>query len=81
VPATLADPTRVDHIEVVDIASGEVLLFWDLAPLPAARLARSLRADLAQVEPGEFAERWLRDADAAAAAPSSDRSTGSGSWV
>jgi hypothetical protein len=35
-PAPL-DPTRIDHIEVVDIASGEVVLFWDLAAPEAAR--------------------------------------------
>ena len=29
-PARL-DPTRIDHIEVVEVASGEVVLFWDLA--------------------------------------------------
>ncbi len=58
-PASLAHPARSDHIEVVDIASGEVLLSWNLAPLRAARLARALRADLSQVEPGEFARRWL----------------------
>ncbi len=28
-PALLADPARVDHIEVVEIDSGEVVLFWD----------------------------------------------------
>lgn len=27
------DPTRIDHLEVVEIASGEVVLFWDLAGL------------------------------------------------
>ena len=27
-PAQLS-PTRMDHIEIVDIASGEVVLFWD----------------------------------------------------
>ena len=33
-PALLADHTRVDHIEVVEVDSGEVVLFWDR---PAAR--------------------------------------------
>ncbi|MCW3025880.1 MAG: hypothetical protein JWM29_1312, partial [Solirubrobacterales bacterium] len=28
-PALLADPGRIDHIEVVEIDSGEVILFWD----------------------------------------------------
>jgi hypothetical protein len=57
-PAILADPGRIDHIEVVEIDSGEVILFWDLPPQPAARLARALRADLAQLQAGEFVARW-----------------------
>ena len=35
-PAPLADPTRVDHIEVVDVDSGEVVLFWDQPPHAAS---------------------------------------------
>ena len=33
-PALLADASRVDHIEVVEIDSGEVVLFWDPHPRP-----------------------------------------------
>ncbi len=58
-PASLADPGRSDHIEVVEVASGEVLLSWDLPPLRAVRLARALRADLSQLEPAGFRERWI----------------------
>jgi hypothetical protein len=57
-PALLADPTRVDHIEVVEIDSGEVVLFWDLPPQEAARRARALRADLAQLQDNELIPRW-----------------------
>jgi hypothetical protein len=57
-PAWLADPSRVDHVEIVDVASGEVILFWDAAPREASRLARALRADLAGREQGEFLARW-----------------------
>ena len=57
-PALLADPTRVDHIEVVEIDSGEVVLFWDRPPHAATRLARALRADLASLESEEFIARW-----------------------
>ncbi|HEY4429386.1 MAG TPA: hypothetical protein VGN08_14385 [Solirubrobacteraceae bacterium] len=57
-PAVLADPARVDHIEVVDIDSGEVILFWDRPAHAAAKLARALRADLAQLEATEFLARW-----------------------
>ena len=35
-PALLADPARVDHIEVVEIDSGEVVLFWDRPPQAAS---------------------------------------------
>lgn len=57
-PALLADAGRVDHIEVVEIDSGEVVLFWDLPPHAASRMARALRADLAQLEAEEFLARW-----------------------
>ena len=38
-PAVLADPERVDHLEVIEIDSGEVVLFWDRTPREASRLA------------------------------------------
>lgn len=56
-PASL-DRARIDHVEVVEIASGEVVLFWDLPAPDAARTARRLREDLAQLEPEEFLARW-----------------------
>jgi hypothetical protein len=57
-PAVLADPERVDHLEVVEVDSGEVVLFWDCPPQQAARRARALRADLAQLQDEEFIDRW-----------------------
>jgi hypothetical protein len=57
-PALLAGADRVDHVEVVEIGSGEVVMFWDLAPQAASRLARALRRDLAQLEEPEFVARW-----------------------
>jgi hypothetical protein len=57
-PAVLADPARVDHIEVVEIVSGEVVLFWDCPPQEAARRARALRADLAGLRDEEFIAHW-----------------------
>ncbi|MGA2164074.1 MAG: hypothetical protein ABSH36_06345 [Solirubrobacteraceae bacterium] len=57
-PAMLADPARVDHIEVVEIVSGEVVLFWDCPPQEAARRARALRTDLAQLQDEEFLAHW-----------------------
>ena len=59
-PALLAGPDRIDHIEVVEIASGEVALFWDTAPAQTGRLARALRADLAQLEADVFLAKWRR---------------------
>lgn len=57
-PALLADPARVDHVEIVEIDSGEVVLFWDCEPREASRLAVELRRDLAQLTPEEFIARW-----------------------
>jgi hypothetical protein len=57
-PALLADATRVDHIEVVEIDSGEVVLFWDRPPHAASKLARALREDLGQLQALEFFARW-----------------------
>jgi hypothetical protein len=58
VPALLADSARPDHVEVVDIAKGEVVLFWDRPPQAASRLARALREDLYALDPQEFLARW-----------------------
>jgi hypothetical protein len=57
-PAWLAGPGRVDHVEVVEVESGEVVLFWDLPPAQAARLARTLREDLGQLPADAFLEAW-----------------------
>jgi hypothetical protein len=57
-PALLADTRRFDHIEVVEIDSGEVVLFWDRPPQAASRLARALRADLSELPAEDFIARW-----------------------
>jgi hypothetical protein len=57
-PALLADPGRSDTVEVVEIASGEVVLFWDTLPSLTGRLVRALKADLAQLEADAFLARW-----------------------
>jgi hypothetical protein len=57
-PALLADAGRVDHIEVLEIDSGEVVLFWDCPPHAASQRARALRSDLSQLEAAEFLARW-----------------------
>jgi hypothetical protein len=57
-PALLADASRVDHIAVVEIDSGEAVLLFDRAPHEASKLARQLRADLAQLQAEDFIARW-----------------------
>jgi hypothetical protein len=59
-PALLRSPGEVDHVEVVEIDSGEVVLFWDTAPAQTGRLARALKADLAGMEAQEFLTAWRR---------------------
>jgi hypothetical protein len=60
-PTWLAGPGRVDHVEIVAVDSGEVVLFWDLPAAQARRLVRALREDLSRLEAGEFLTAW-RDA-------------------
>jgi hypothetical protein len=57
-PAWLAGPERIDHVEVVAIDSGEVVLFWDLPAPKASRLARALREDLGRLQADEFLAAW-----------------------
>ena len=57
-PAALADPERVDHVEVVEVQSGEAILFWDLAPREASQMARALREDMGRLGEDEFLARW-----------------------
>jgi hypothetical protein len=57
-PALLAEPDRVDVVEVVELDSGEVVLFWDALPRDATRLAGRIGADLQALEADEFMTRW-----------------------
>jgi hypothetical protein len=57
-PALLADPGRVDHVEVVEVDSGEVVLFWDLTPTEARRVVRALREDLSGLDAEDFIGAW-----------------------
>jgi hypothetical protein len=67
-PAFLASPERVDHIEIVEDASMEVVLFWDVPAPEAPRFIGALRSDLAALEADEFLARW-RDVRSAANLP------------
>jgi hypothetical protein len=62
-PALLADTGRTDHVEIVEVDSGEVILFWDRPPQAASKLARALRTDLVQLDPESFLERWANVED------------------
>ena len=57
-PAFLSRPDRVDHVEVVEIASMEVVLFWDIPGPEVRRFVGALRADLATLDEQELLERW-----------------------
>jgi hypothetical protein len=59
-PALLRKSDEADHVEVVEIDSGEVVLFWDTTPAQTGRLARALKADLAGLDADEFLRRWRR---------------------
>ena len=51
---------RLEHVEVVEIDTGEVVLFWDTRPRETGKLARALRGDLAQLESDVFIAKWQR---------------------
>jgi hypothetical protein len=57
-PSILADPDRVDQVEVVDLVEGETLLLWDCTPTEASKLVRALRLDLGALDPDAFRARW-----------------------
>jgi hypothetical protein len=58
-PAFLADDRRTDRIEVVSVADGEVVLYWDLQAKLASRLLRELRADIVSLGAEEFFDKWV----------------------
>jgi hypothetical protein len=58
VPSRFADPDRFDQVEIVEVASGETILLWDVPAREAPALVRELRADLSQLEDDEFMARW-----------------------
>jgi hypothetical protein len=57
-PVFLADPQRLDRIEVVSVADGEVVLFWELPAKEAARLLKQLREELVSFDVQEFERAW-----------------------
>jgi hypothetical protein len=59
-PALLRTSEQFDHLEIVEVDSGEVVLFWDTTPAQTGRLARALKADLARMDAKEFLAHWRR---------------------
>jgi hypothetical protein len=47
-----------DTVEIVDIADGETVLLWDLAPSGVRKFARTVREDLNTMEAEDFIARW-----------------------
>lgn len=62
-PAIIANHDRIDHVEIVDLHSGEVVLYWDCPAPRATQLVRMLREELAQMEAEEFIDRWIAVTD------------------
>ena len=58
-PAFLADPERLDRIEVVSIDDGEVVLYWNLSARLASRLVKELREDLVALDAAAFIDKWI----------------------
>ncbi len=61
-PAFVAPRARIDHVEVVNLDTGEVELFWDLPAREARRLAGRLHEDLDLLGAEQFITAW-READ------------------
>jgi hypothetical protein len=57
-PAFLADPRRLDRIELVSVDDGEVVLFWELPAKETSKLLRQLREELHSFEIDEFRHAW-----------------------
>ena len=57
-PRFLADPNRLDRVEVVSVSDGDVVLFWELPPKEAGQLLKQLRKELVSFEVEEFRRAW-----------------------
>ena len=57
-PRFLADPNRLDRVEIVSVVDGEVVLFWELPAKETAKLLRQLREELISFEVEEFKRAW-----------------------
>ena len=57
-PSFMADRGRLDRVELVSVADGEVVLYWDLPAKQAAKLVKLLRNDLINLDADEFIPTW-----------------------
>jgi hypothetical protein len=57
-PALLAGKGARDQVELLEIATGEIALFWDTPARQTGKLVRALRSDLAQLETDAFLAKW-----------------------
>jgi hypothetical protein len=57
----LRGPAEFETVEVVDIATNEPVLLWDVPAREARGFIARLRADLVGLEAGEFLERWSQE--------------------
>lgn len=57
-PSRFAGPERYDQVEVVEIATMETVLLWDVPARDVPLLLRELRADMAQLDGETFLARW-----------------------
>jgi hypothetical protein len=58
-PVFLADPDRLDRIEVVSVDDGEVVLYWNVHARLASRLLKELRTDLVTLDADAFIDKWI----------------------
>lgn len=57
-PVFLQPSPGTDQVEVLEVASGEVVLFWDVPAEEAKRFVGELRHDLGRLGTAELLERW-----------------------
>ena len=58
-PAVLAGPDRIDQVELMELASGESVLFWEGPAVEAKRLSKALKRDLRNLDAETFTSAWL----------------------
>ena len=59
-PARAARPGRADHIEVVEIATGEVALFWDTQPARPGGSRAACAPTSSALDADAFIAKWRR---------------------